>query len=82
MMMMMMNINEGDEDEDDDDDDDDDGHDEDGEMVVRMMIPGGLVGPSKGPTRMTMVGPFSVHWRFPVVCNRMAYQKNHIPSSK
>ena len=61
MMMVMMNINE---DDDDDDDDDDDGHGEDGEMVVRMMIPGGLVGPSKGPTRMIMVGPFSVHWRF------------------
>ena len=65
MMMMMMNINEdGDEDENDDDDDDDDGNDEDGEMVIRMMIPGGLVGPSKGPTRMIMVGPFSDHWRF------------------
>ena len=33
-------------------------------MVIRMMIPGGLVGPSKGPSRMIMVGPFSVHWRF------------------
>ena len=59
MMMMMMNI-----DEDDEEDDDDDGHGEDGEMVIRMMIPGGLVGPSKGPTRMIMVGPFSVHWGF------------------
>ena len=64
MMMMIMNTNEDDEGDEDDDDDDDDGHGEDGEMVIRMMIPGGLVGPSKGPTRMIMVGPFSVHWRF------------------
>ena len=57
MIMMMMKINQ-------DDDDDNDGHDEDGEMVIRMMIPGALVGPNKGPTRMILVGPFSVHWRF------------------
>ena len=66
----------------DEDDDDDDGHGEDGEMVIRMMIPGGLVGPSKGPTRMIMVGPFRGIGEFTVVCSRMAYQKNHIPSSK
>ena len=57
---MMMNIHE---DDDDDDDDDGDGHDEDGAMVIRMMIPGALVGPRKGPTRMLMDGPFSVRWR-------------------
>ena len=39
---MRMNIHEDDEDDDgDDDDDDDDGPGEDGEMVIRMMIPGG-----------------------------------------
>ena len=48
----------------DDDDDDGDGHGEDGEMVIRMLMPRDLVGPSKGPTRMIVVGPFSVHWNF------------------
>ena len=49
--MMMMNMNEDDE----DDDDDDDGHGEDGEMVIRIIIPGGLVGASQGPFRMIVV---------------------------
>ena len=48
MMMIMMKINE----DDGGDDDDDDGLDKDGEMVIRMMIPGALVGPNKGPTKM------------------------------
>ena len=48
-------------DNDDNDDDDDGGHDEDDEMVIRIIIPGGLVALSKGPTRMLMVGPFSLH---------------------
>ena len=65
-MMIMMNFNEDDEDDEDDDDDDDDDSDDDNDDDDDDDggIPGGLVGPSKSPTRMIMFGPFSVHWRF------------------
>ena len=54
--MMMMNMNEDDEDDEDDEDGDDhDGHGEDGEMMIRILSPGGLVGASQGPFRMIVV---------------------------